>query len=149
MDSAFNINKINSTSNTVIGTNQASFDENQFLTLLTEQLRNQTPFEPVDSDSFNNQMASFSNMEEQRQLNENMLKLLDYQGVLARAQGLSQGSALLGKEVEYVTDDGDTQSGTVGSVFVADSGDVQLRLTDGSEIDLRKVLGITQPGVSA
>ena len=75
MDSAFNINKINSTSNTVIGTNQASFDENQFLTLLTEQLRNQTPFEPVDSDSFNNQMASFSNMEEQRQLNENLLKL--------------------------------------------------------------------------
>lgn len=149
MDSSFNINKINSTSNTVIGTNQASFDENQFLTLLTEQLRNQTPFEPVDSDSFNNQMASFSNMEEQRQLNTNLLKLLDYQGVLARAQGLSQGSALLGKDVEYVGDDGDTLNGTVGSVFVADSGDVQLRLTDGSEIDLRKVLGITEPGASA
>lgn len=150
MDSPFNINTLNSTGgNGVLSSKQASYGDNQFLLLLTEQLRNQTPFEPVDSESFNTQMASYSNMEEQRQLNDNMLKLLDYQGVLARAQGLSQGSALLGKGVEYVSDDGETLNGTVSSVFVADSGDVQLRLDDGSEIDLRKVLGITEPGATA
>jgi len=144
MDSPFNINTINQTGgNRVLGTNEAKFGDNQFLELLTQQLRNQTPFEPVDSESFNTQMASYSNMEEQRELNANMLQLLDYQGILARSQGLSQGSALLGKSVEYVAEDGSTAAEPVQSVFVAETGDVRLRLESGAEIDMRQVLGIT------
>jgi flagellar hook assembly protein FlgD len=95
------------------------------------------------------QMASYTSMQEQRDLNANMLKLLDYQGLLARSQGLSQGSALLGKEVEFAGEGGEVDSGTVESVFVAESGDVRLRLADGQEVDLRSVLGITQPSVAA
>ena len=133
----------------MLGTQQASYGDNQFLQLLTEQLRNQTPFEPVDSESFNTQMASYSNMEEQRELNANMLKLLDYQGVLARTQGLSQGSALLGQTVEYLGADGNTGSDKVSSVFVAETGDVRLRLEGGAEIDMRSVLGITAGGGSS
>ena len=41
-------------------------------------------------------------MQQQQELNTNMLALLDYQGVLARIQGLGEGSALLGKEIEWV-----------------------------------------------
>lgn len=151
MDSPFNINRVNVTGgNAVLGTAEASYGDNQFLQLLTEQLRNQTPFEPVDSESFNTQMASYSNMEEQRELNSNMLKLLDYQGVLARSQGLSQGSALLGQSVEYLAADGSTGAAAVQSVFVAETGDVRLRLEGGAEIDMRQVLGITAgPGSSA
>jgi len=145
MDSAFNINTLNSTGGIgVLGTQEASYGDNQFLQLLTEQLKNQTPFEPVDSESFNTQMASYSNMEEQRELNANMLKLLDYQGVLARSQGLSQGSALLGKDVEFVNADGTESVDTVESVFVTEEGNVQLRLAGGDEIDMRQVLGITR-----
>ena len=141
MNSPFNVNTINSTGGIgVLSTQQASYGENQFLQLLTEQLRNQTPFEPVDSESFNTQLASYSNMEEQREL-----KLLDYQGVLARTQGLSQGSMLLGKDVEFLADDGSTATGRVTSVFVAETGDVRLRLESGDEIDVRQVLGISQP----
>jgi len=147
MDSTFNINNLNNTGgNSVLGTQQATYGDNQFLQLLTEQLKNQTPFEPVDSESFNTQMASYSNMEEQRELNANMLKLLDYQGVLARTQGLSQGSALLGQTVEFLGENGDTGSDTVSSVFVAETGDVRLRLEGGAEIDMRQVLGITAGG---
>jgi len=149
MESAFNINTINATGgNRIMGTKEASYGDNQFLELLTQQLRNQTPFEPVDSESFNTQLASYSNMEEQRELNANMLQLLDYQGVLARSQGLSQGSALLGKTVEYVSEDGNTASEPVQSVFVAETGDVRLRLESGSEIDMRQVLGISTPASS-
>ncbi|MCK5941571.1 MAG: hypothetical protein KAI24_06350 [Planctomycetes bacterium] len=144
MNSDFNINNLNNTGGIgVLGAQQATYGDNQFLQLLTEQLRNQTPFEPVDSESFNTQMASYSNMEEQRELNANMLKLLDYQGVLARSQGLSQGSALLGQSVEYVAEDGSTGADTVTSVFVGETGDVRLRLEGGAEIDMRQVLGIT------
>lgn len=147
MNSAFNIHNLNNTGgNSVLGTQQATYGDNQFLQLLTEQLKNQTPFEPVDSESFNTQMASYSNMEEQRELNANMLKLLDFQGVLARTQGLSQGSALLGQTVEFLGEDGTTGADTVSSVFVAESGDVRLRLESGAEIDMRQVLGITAGG---
>ncbi len=127
---------------TVLSSRGASFGDNPFLRLLTEQLRNQTPLEPVDNESFMNQMASYSTMQEQRDLNTNLLRLLDYQGALARVQGLSQGSALLGKEVAYANGDGSEARGKVASVFVAESGDVKLRLEDGKEIDLREILGI-------
>lgn len=150
MDSAFNINTLNSTGGIgVLGTQEATYGDNQFLALLTEQLKNQTPFEPVDSESFNTQMASYSTMEEQRELNTNLLKLLDYQGVLARSQGLSQGSALLGKDVEFVDANGAELTDTVRSVFVDEAGAVKLRLEGGDEIDLRQVLGITQNGASS
>jgi flagellar basal-body rod modification protein FlgD len=128
----------------VLSTGQASFGDNAFLKLLTEQLRNQTPLEPVDNAAFMNQMASYTTMQEQRDLNGNMLKLLDYQGVLARMQGLGQGSALLGKEVTYLNDEGKAASGTVASVYVAESGDVRLKLGNGADVEMRKITGITQ-----
>jgi flagellar basal-body rod modification protein FlgD len=129
----------------VLSTRQASYGDNPFLRLLTEQLRNQTPLEPVDNESFMNQMASYTTMQEQRDLNANMLKLLDYQGVLARVQGLGQGSALLGKDVSYVDENGAETTGRVASVYVDQNGDVRLRLDGEKDISMREVLGISMP----
>ena len=150
MTTISNLNSLASNNGTsVLSTSKAKYGDNQFLTLLTEQLKNQTPLEPVDNESFMNQMASYTSMEEQRELNGNMLKLLDYQGVLARLQGLSEGSALLGKEVTFAGEAGAEAKGTVESVYVAESGDVRLKLTDGKELDLRAVLGIAEaPGTA-
>ncbi|MBX3463715.1 MAG: hypothetical protein KF830_11120 [Planctomycetes bacterium] len=138
-------NGIGTSGNQVLGTRAASYGDNPFLQLLTAQLKNQTPLEPVDNESFMNQMASYSSMQEQRELNTNMLKLLDYQGLLARIQSLSEGSALLGKEVSYTTGGGEPLQGRVAAVFVAESGEVRLRLSEGAEIDLRQVTGISEP----
>jgi flagellar basal-body rod modification protein FlgD len=69
---------------TVLSNQGGSFGDNPFLQLLTEQLKNQTPLQPVDDASFMNQMATYSSMQQQQDLNKNMLSLLDYQGVLAR-----------------------------------------------------------------
>ena len=137
------INSLSSSNgNAVMGTRAATMGDNPFLTLLTTQLRNQTPLEPVDNESFMNQMASFTTMQEQRDLNGNLLKLLDFQGVLARVQGLSQGSALLGKEVSYAGEGGVEANGRVESVFVAETGEVRLKLDGDRTIDLRAVLAI-------
>lgn len=130
----------------VLSTGQASYGDNPFLKLLTAQLQNQTPLEPVDNASFMNQMASYTTMNEQRDLNSNMLKLLDYQGVLARVQGLGQGSALLGKEVSYADDSGQETSAKVQSVYVAQNGDVRLKLEGGHDINMREVIGIAESG---
>lgn len=131
------------TGTSVLSTSQATYGDNPFLQLLTAQLQNQTPLEPVDNESFMNQMASYTTMQEQRDLNNNMLKLLDYQGVLARVQGLGQGSALLGREVSWKDDAGTEQSAEVESVYVTEAGNVNLRLSSGDEIDMRQVLGIS------
>lgn len=127
----------------VLSAQGGSFGNNPFLQLLITQMRNQTPLEPVDNTSFMQQIASFSSMEEQKELNANMLKLLDFQGVLARLQGLSEGSALLGKIVTYQSGD-QTLKGTVSSVFVNANGEVRLRLGD-KEIGMREISGIEQP----
>jgi hypothetical protein len=143
--STFNDSLASTGGTSVLSTSQAKYGDNQFLTLLTEQLRNQTPLDPVDNESFMSQMASYTTMEEQRELNSNLLKLLDYQGVLARLQGLSEGSALLGKDVSYVDADGNEQTARVESVYVAENGDVRLRLSGDAEIGLREVIGVSQP----
>ena len=143
--SVSNLSSLGSTGGTsVMSTQKATYGDNPFLRLLTTQLQNQTPLEPVDNASFMNQMASYTTMQEQRDLNVNMLKLLDYQGVLARVQGLGQGSALLGKEVSYVGENGGETSAKVQSVYVSEDGSVRLKLDGGGDIDLREVIGISQ-----
>lgn len=131
----------------ILSAQGGSFGNNPFLQLLITQMRNQTPLEPVDNASFMQQIASFSSMEEQKELNDNMLKLLDFQGVLARLQGLSEGSSLLGKVVTYQSGD-KTMKGTVDSVFVNQQGEVRLRVGD-TEIGMREVSGIEQPKESS
>ncbi|MCA8963753.1 MAG: hypothetical protein H6838_03725 [Planctomycetes bacterium] len=133
----------------VLSTSQTSYNDNPFLRLLTEQLKNQTPLEPVDNEAFMNQMASYTTMQEQRDLNSNMLKLLDYQGVLARAQGLGQGSALLDKEVSFAGADGTAETGTVQSVYIDQLGDIRLKLDGDRDIGMREVIGITSPEETA
>jgi len=125
----------------------SSFGDNPFLQLLTTQLRNQTPLEPMDNGSFMEQVATFSSMEEQQDLNKNMLALLDYQGLLARMQGLSQGSALLGKEVSYVRD-GIELSGDVDSVYVGSSGELRLKVGE-DDIEMGSIISITQSAGAA
>ncbi len=124
----------------VLSAQGGSFGDNPFLQLLITEMRNQSPLDPVDNASFMQQIASFSSMQEQKQLNNNMLKLLDFQGVLARLQGLSEGSALLGKIVTFQSGS-ETLKGTVDSVFVNSEGEVRLRVGD-HEIDMRQVSGI-------
>ena len=132
------------TGNGVLSTQSTRFGDNPFLSLLLAQLNTQTPLEPVDNNSFMQQMSAYSSMTEQKELNDNMLKLLDYQGVLARLQGLSEGSALLGKEVTWMAD-GKEQSGEVESVYIDDKGDVRVRLGADREISMRQITGIRQP----
>ena len=130
--------------NSALSTRGAKFDDNPFLTLLVTQMRQQTPLDPVDNGAFMQQLASFSSMEEQKQLNDNLLSLIDFQGALARMQGLGEGSALLGKEVTWKVD-GAEQFGTVQSVFVGEDGTVKLKLDGDREIAMREVTGIRQP----
>lgn len=138
------ISSIDPTGSSVLSASGGEFSDNAFLQLLITEMRTQSPTDPVDNASMMEQLASYSSMQQQQDLNQNMLQLLDYQGLLARLQGLSEGSSLLGKDVTYVDSTGNEHTGNVDSIFVAESGEVRLRVGD-DEVDMRQVVAIDQP----
>lgn len=68
--------------------NQATADFQTFLTLLTAQLRNQDPMQPIDSTEFVAQLASFTSAEQLVGVNERLDSL--------QAQGIASEIAALG-----------------------------------------------------
>jgi flagellar basal-body rod modification protein FlgD len=62
-------------------------DFNTFLTLLTTQMQNQDPLQPIESTEFVAQLAQFSAVEQQIQTNERLGDLL---GAMAGGAGLAQ-----------------------------------------------------------
>lgn len=58
-----------------------SEDFDTFLTLLTEQLRNQDPLNPTDATEFTNQLVQFAGLEQEILQNENLTRLQDGQNI--------------------------------------------------------------------
>lgn len=75
-------------------------DYNNFLKLLTTQLQHQDPLEPMDTETFTQQIVAFSEVEQSIATNRNLEKLLTQQGNVA----LSQAVSYIGQTVEAATD---------------------------------------------
>lgn len=67
-----------STSSTSTASGGAAIANNfdQFLTLLTTQLRNQSPLDPLDTNQFTSQLVQFAGVEQQLKTNETLTSLL-------------------------------------------------------------------------
>lgn len=74
-----------------------------FLTLLTAQLQNQDPLEPVDSTEFTNQLVQFSGVEQQIQTNKNIAELIS----ITTASTAASLSGYLGQTIEVNSITGD------------------------------------------
>ena len=66
-----------------------------FLTLLTTQLRNQDPLSPVDSNDFTNQLVQFTAVEQSLLMNQKLDELISLQG----GNQLTSAVAFVGKEI--------------------------------------------------
>lgn len=71
-------------------------DMDSFLTLLTTQLQNQDPTNPMDSKEMTNQLVQFSQVEQQIQQNKNLEQLLALQNQDATAGAVSY----IGRQVQ-------------------------------------------------
>jgi flagellar basal-body rod modification protein FlgD len=69
-----------------------------FLTLLTEQLKNQDPLSPLDSNEFVGQLVQFSGVEQQINQNKNLESLLN----LNAANSATSAVGFIGKEVDVL-----------------------------------------------
>ncbi|MEV4422507.1 flagellar hook capping FlgD N-terminal domain-containing protein [Patulibacter sp. NPDC049589] len=98
----------------------STLGKDDFLKLMTTQLRRQDPMNPVDDTAFLAQMAQFTSLEQ-------LTNLGTVAGQQLNAQAVSQSLALAGRTVDYVGADGTTRTGVVDSVAF-DGGVPQLTI---------------------
>lgn len=113
----------NSQSTQALG--KLSSDLNFFLKLLTTQLQNQDPTEPVDNAQLTQQIAQYSGVEQQVQTNANLEKLLSQQ---SQSQ-LSTAVSYIGKEVETAGNSGILDQGQAVFSFSLEKPAASSRIT--------------------
>lgn len=87
----------------------STLNQDDFLKLLTAQLKHQDPLNPVDSTNFTSQLAQFSTLSGVQQLNTSTQQML-------QLQQISQGVSLVGKTVRYGDTDANAVRGNVDAV---------------------------------
>lgn len=103
----------------------ATVDYQSFLKLLVAQMKNQDPTAPMESTEYVAQLATFSQVEQQVQMNRKLDDIL-------QASALSQASGLIGREV--VSHDGSV-SGKVKEIKLFSDGVVAV-LESGGQIPI-------------
>lgn len=96
-------------------------DFNTFLTLLTTQIKNQSPTDPLDTNQMTNQLVQFASVEQQIAMNQNLQRLL----TLEQASQLTASAPLIGRNVEVEAEQISLQGGT-GTLELPASGASQL-----------------------
>lgn len=92
----------------------SAMGKDDFLKLMTTQLRRQDPMKPVDDTAFLAQMAQFTSLEQLTNLGTTAAQQLS-------AESVSQALALSGRTVTYTGQDGAPRTGVVDAV-VFDGG---------------------------
>ncbi len=140
-----------------VGKQQLGQDE--FLKLLTTQLKAQDPMKPVEDTQFIAQMAQFSSLNQMQMLNKNFDSFNKSVTEATTMQTLAQASALIGKVVTAGPSMAERAMGTVQEIRVTDSKisvvlkgvDYQGNTFADKSFDLGQVMqvGATPEGVQA
>jgi flagellar basal-body rod modification protein FlgD len=103
-------------------------DKQAFMKLLVTQLKAQDPMSPTSNQEFIGQLANFSTLEQMTNLNDNVLGLALLQQDSGMLLAMSNGSALIGKEVSYEDPStGQMQNGVVSSMLI-ENGEALLKI---------------------
>jgi len=110
-----------------------SSDFETFLKMLTVQMQNQDPLNPVDSSDYAVQLATFSNVEQQVQTNDLLKELKSQLGL----SGIAQMADWVGKEARAVAPaylDGSPVTLLPSPATIATEIDIVVRDTSGLEV---------------
>ena len=134
---------VRSSSNTSMSDaiNQEIMGKDDFLKLLTTQLKYQDPINPVEDQAFVAQLAQFSSLEQMQNLNTTMERMMATQQQLT---ALGQAMNMMGKEVELLTKSGENFFGTVDGVQFKDAW--PMVKVGGQLYDFSEVVAINQGG---
>lgn len=107
---------------------QSVVNQDDFLKILLTQLQFQDPLKPLDNQEFIAQLAQFTNLEQTRELDDNVSTLLSIQSI-------SQSIGLIGKTVDVAAQDGSQSTGTVTTLgFNAGQPRLTVRTSNGAFI---------------
>src|SRR6218665_96226 len=100
----------NAAASTATATDKATLANNftTFLTLLTTQLKNQTPLDPMDTNQFTQQLVQFAQVEQQMKANDQLSSIVS----IEKAAQSTTALAYVGQNVVV---DGSTPNLTNGS----------------------------------
>src|SRR5271170_5439514 len=70
------------------GLNELADNFNSFLTLLTTQLQNQDPLDPLDTNQFTQQLVEFTSVQQQVDMNTNLQTLITLQQTAAATSAM-------------------------------------------------------------
>jgi len=101
-----------------------------FLTLLTTQLQNQDPLNPMDSNQFTQQLVEFSQVEQQINSNDNLKTLIS----LAQGRSAADAVGYLGKAVTVSNGDAALANGSANWNYQlgASAADATMTVSDAS-----------------
>jgi len=105
-----------------------ALDMNSFLTLMTEQMKNQDPTKPMDSSQYLGQLAQFANLQGVQQLNTGMQGIASLLG----QQQAVQVTGLIGHEAMIKTNTANLTDGkaVAGKVSATTAGPVVVNVKD-------------------
>ncbi len=127
-------------------TGNNNLNKDAFMQLLVAQMKNQDPTEPTSNEQFIAQLAQFSSLEEMQGVNENLVALAALQQGNALMSQLTNASALIGNNVTYTDEYGDSISGEVEAVRL-EGGQAVLQV-GGATVPLSAVSEVTGDGGS-
>lgn len=120
---------------------QVSLSDNfdTFLKLLTTQMQNQDPLNPMDSSEFTQQLVQFSGVEQSIKANKNLETLIS----LVSANNLNNALGYLGKEIEADVPDMSLVNGsaTWNYSLDANASETELQITDANGKVVYKTAG--------
>jgi flagellar basal-body rod modification protein FlgD len=122
------ISQATNPSKSEIAGEKLSDDYSFFLKMLTTQLKNQDPTEPMDVSQMTQQIAQYSSVEQQVATNSNLEKLLSQQ----RQSQLSTAVSYIGREVETLGNTGTLDQGQAVFSYKLpqEAGSVQVTISD-------------------
>jgi flagellar basal-body rod modification protein FlgD len=120
----------------------ANFDT--FLKLLTAQLQNQDPLEPMDSSEFTQQLVQYSSVEQQIQTNQNFETLLG----LVAASAHNNAVSYIGKDISALASDTGLAGGEASWRYALpqDAKTVTLTVTNSAGKVVYRTSGETETG---
>jgi len=122
-----------------------SSNYNNFLQMLMTQLKNQDPSNPMDANSFTQELVQFSGVEQQINTNTSLTQLIQ----LTQQDGLLQSSSLVGRQVAVANSDMPLQSGQGSIQFsMPAAGNVAISVSDANGNLLEKSIVAAQSGVN-
>lgn len=119
---------------TPLATSSATSEDKQmFLELMVAQLRYQDPLNPADSGEFLAQTAQFNTLEQ-------ITRVAEQTATLAATQLAFGATGMVGRDVDWTTEDGETATGRVqGVTFSADGPVLDI---DGTQVPLAQVQSV-------